>query len=474
MLFNSGAFLIFFPLVTAGYFVLPHRYRWLLLLVASCVFYMYLIPLYILILIFTIVVDYSAGILIEHAEGVRRKVYLSASLVANIGTLAVFKYADFVNDNVRTLATAIHWNYPIQNLGWILPVGLSFHTFQAMSYTFEVYYRRQRAERHFGIYALYVLFYPQLVAGPIERPQNLLHQFREEHRFDTVQVLAGLQQMLWGFFKKIVIADRLAIYSDLIFNNPSQYGGGDLLVATYCFAIQIYCDFSGYSDIAIGAARVMGFTLMTNFRRPYLAESVREFWQRWHISLSTWFRDYVYVPLGGSRVSQERWYRNILITFLLSGLWHGANWVFIVWGLLHGTYIVLGVQLAGVRARVAQLVGFDRLPAVLISACRIAITFHLVLIAWIFFRGNSLADCFVILRGLAAFVGSGLQPLAVTVLPVHDLAFLAAIIAAAALHNRLSVSRRSEFVSMASLAVQFWVIVVFGAFNNRQFIYFQF
>ena len=249
MLFNSGAFLVFFPAVTTLYFLLPHRFRWILLLSASCFFYMYLIPIYILILLFTIGVDYCAGILIEGAQGARRKYYLLASLAANIGVLALFKYFNFVNDNVRAVASWIHWNYPVEHLGWLLPVGLSFHTFQAMSYTIEVYYRRQRAERHLGVYALYVLFYPQLVAGPIERPQNLLHQFREPHAFDVNRITSGLQQMLWGLFKKMVIADRLAIYADSVFNHRTGHGGLDTLVATYCFAIQIYCDFSGYQTL---------------------------------------------------------------------------------------------------------------------------------------------------------------------------------------------------------------------------------
>jgi alginate O-acetyltransferase complex protein AlgI len=476
MLFNSAAFLIFFPVVTTLYFVLPHSFRWPLLLAASCVFYMYLIPIYILILIFTILVDYGAGILIENAEGRERQIYLGASLVANIGVLALFKYFNFVNDNLTTLAAWIHWNYPVGHLQWLLPVGLSFHTFQAMSYTFEVYYRRQPAERHLGIYALYVLFYPQLVAGPIERPQNLIHQFREKHTFDCARVASGLQQMMWGFFKKILIADRLALYSDAVFNHVPQHSGLDLLLGTYCFAIQIYCDFSGYSDIALGAARVMGFNLMTNFQMPYLAQSVREFWQRWHISLSSWFRDYLYVPLGGSRVSTVHWYRNILLTFLLSGLWHGANWTFIVWGALHGFYLIAGARLAGVRNRTKTLLGLDRLPEALNRAFRMAVTFHLVLVAWIFFRADTVSEAFTVLRAIGRCIASGLQPFATSLIASRDLIFLSVIIVIAASYELYSLAhdRLPTVARMAAVSVQFWMVVVFGVFDNRQFIYFQF
>ena len=268
MLFNSIHFAIFFVVVTTLYFVLAHKYRWLLLLSASCYFYMAFVPVYILILGFTIVVDYFAGIYLENSSGKQRKIYLIASLIANIGVLAFFKYYNFLNDNLSVLLNGLGYQNSIPRLSILLPIGLSFHTFQAMSYTIEVYRGRQPAERNFGIYALYVMFYPQLVAGPIERPQNLLHQFYEKHPFDYERIVSGLRQMLWGLFKKIVIADRLAIYVNTVYNNAEHHNGNTLVVATIFFAFQIYCDFSGYSDIAIGAARVMGFKLMTNFNRP--------------------------------------------------------------------------------------------------------------------------------------------------------------------------------------------------------------
>jgi alginate O-acetyltransferase complex protein AlgI len=338
MLFNSIEFLIFFPLVTLLFYFLPHRFRWFHLLVASCVFYMFFIPVYILILFFTIIVDYFAGILIENAKGSQRKFYLILSLVANIGVLAVFKYYNFFIGNFNMLA---HQDMlPLLNI--ILPIGLSFHTFQAMSYTIEVYKGNQKPERHFGIYALYVMFYPQLVAGPIERPQNLLSQFRAKHYFNADSFFDGLRLMLWGFFKKVVIADRIVSYVDAIYGHPSDYMNWlNCLLATFFFTIQIYCDFSAYSDIAIGAAKCMGFDLMTNFKRPYSASNIHEFWGRWHISLSTWFKDYLYIPLGGSRKSKLRKYLNQLFVFLVSGFWHGANWTFILWGAMHGGFNII-------------------------------------------------------------------------------------------------------------------------------------
>ena len=278
-------------------------------------------------------------------------------------------------------------------------MGLSFHTFQAMSYTIEVYRGRQKAERHFGIYALYVMFYPQLVAGPIERPQNLIHQFYEEHRFDYDRVVSGLQLIAWGLFKKVVVADRLAKVVNVVYAGPSQYGGPPLVIATVFFAFQIFCDFSGYSDIAIGSARVMGFTLMNNFNRPYHSQSIAEFWRRWHISLSTWFRDYVYIPLGGNRLSVPRWYANILVVFLVSGLWHGARWTYVIWGALHGIFLIVGAVTEKFRARITAAIGLGRHPF-FHNPLRVLFTFALVNLGWIFFRASSVRDAWQILTRL--------------------------------------------------------------------------
>jgi alginate O-acetyltransferase complex protein AlgI len=399
MLFDSIQFYFFFPIVTVGYFLMPHRYRWALLLAASCYFYMAFIPKYILILCFTIVIDYFSGILIERAEGKRRRSLLLASLFANVGVLVFFKYTNFLSANLAALAACLHWNYSIKALHILLPIGLSFHTFQSMAYTIEVYRGNQKAERHFGILALYVLFYPQLVAGPIERPQHMLHQFYEEHTFDYDRVTSGLRLMLWGFFKKMVIADRLAHLANPVFNHPTDYPGPMLLLATIAFGYQIYCDFSGYTDIAIGAARVMGFELMKNFDHPYCARSVSEFWRRWHISLSTWFRDYLYIPLGGNRVPKWRWYFNLFITFLISGLWHGANWTYVIWGGLHGMYLITSIWTQNVRNRFVRWIGLDRVPR-LHAGLQVLTVFTLTCFAWIFFRANTLGDAAYIVSHL--------------------------------------------------------------------------
>nr|HMQ77897.1 MBOAT family O-acyltransferase [Flavobacteriales bacterium]HMR29263.1 MBOAT family O-acyltransferase [Flavobacteriales bacterium] len=294
MIFNSIAFLVFFVVVTTTYHLLPHRWRWPMLLAASCWFYMAFVPVYILILAFTIAVDYGAGLLIERSEGVVRRRWLIASIVANVGVLAIFKYYGFLTENIEAMVRAAGWTgYTIPDLGIILPIGLSFHTFQSLSYTIEVYYGRQRAERHLGIFSLYVMFYPQLVAGPIERPGNLLRQLHLPMAFDPGLLASGLRLMAWGFFKKIMIADRVGAMVDHVYDAPYTHDGPALILASLLFAVQIYCDFSGYSDIALGAARCLGIDLMRNFRTPYASTNISEFWRRWHISLSTWFRDYV-------------------------------------------------------------------------------------------------------------------------------------------------------------------------------------
>jgi D-alanyl-lipoteichoic acid acyltransferase DltB (MBOAT superfamily) len=261
----------------------------------------------------------------------------------------------------------------------------------------EVYRGHQKAERHFGIYALYVMFFPQLVAGPIERPQNLLHQFYEKHDLDYRRITSGLKLMLWGFFKKVVIADCLALIVNQVYNHPHDFSGKALVLATYFFAIQIYCDFSGYTDIARGSARVLGFELMKNFKSPYLASSIGEFWQRWHISLSTWFRDYLYIPMGGNRVPKWQWYVNVLVVFLISGLWHGANWTFVVWGCLHGFYMLIADMTKHLRKKLADLF-FPQNFSIVHRLGQTFLTFHLVCFAWIFFRANSISDAFLIIK----------------------------------------------------------------------------
>lgn len=487
MLFNSLAFLWFFPIVTTAYFLLPHRWRWAMLLAASCYFYMKFLPIYILILAFTILIDYVAGIMIENAHGTRRKQYLAASIIANVGVLFVFKYFNFFNANLAALAHAIHWNYSLDGLALILPIGLSFHTFQAMSYTIEVYYGRFKAERHLGIYALYVMFYPQLVAGPIERPQNLLPQFHAEHSFDYKRVAFGLQLMLWGMFKKVVIADRLAVVVDQVYSHPSAYGGADVLLATYAFAFQIYCDFSGYTDIAIGCAQVMGITMMQNFKRPYFAESIPDFWRRWHVSLSTWFRDYLYIPLGGNRAGAWRCFFNVFAVFVVSGLWHGANWTYVVWGAVHGTYMILSMITQDARARSARALGLDQFPK-LARWLNILLTFHLVCFAWIFFRADSLSDAWTLIGRLFATrgawggisVGESLLTLGLSQWDIRvALGAVAALLGVDLLTHgggslRQRLADRPAYLRWSLCYAALFAIAFLGKFTMKQFIYFQF
>lgn len=394
MLFNSVKFGIFFPIVTLTYFLAPQKWRWFVLVIASCYFYMAFIPKYLLILFVLILVDYFAGIAIESANLKTKKLLLVVSLCVNIGMLAIFKYFNFFVVNFSGLMAFMGWNYSIETLSWVLPIGLSFHTFQSMSYTIEVYRGNQKAERHLGYYALYVLFYPQLVAGPIERPQNLLHQFREPHSFRIDHMITGLRWMGVGLFKKVVIADTLAMIVNRVYGNPSAYSSTALLFATYCFSFQIYCDFSGYSDIAIGAAKCMGFRLMKNFDHPYSSQSISEFWRRWHISLSSWFRDYLYIPLGGNRGSTGRRYFNLFFVFLVSGFWHGANWTYLAWGAIHGSYLILGHVSQGLMEKLTHGLRLNRLRSML----GVFLTFNLVSFAWIFFRATSLPEALLVIK----------------------------------------------------------------------------
>ncbi len=388
MLFNSFNFIIFFIIVSVLYFLLPHRVRWILLLGASCVFYMAWNPYLIVLILFTICVNYFAALHIYgNRSKRRRKRILVAAIVIDFGLLFVFKYLGFMND---TLFALFGERWPVRTLNIILPMGISFYTFQAAAYTIDVYRGDIKPERHFGIFALFVMFFPQLVAGPIERSSNLLPQFYKKHRFDLERIVSGIRIMLWGFFKKIVIADRAAIAVDAVYNSVTGYTGLYLTLATLLFAFQIYCDFSGYSDIARGCARVLGFDLMENFKNPYLSKSIKEFWRRWHVSLSTWFMDYVYIPLGGSREGEAKKYRNLIITFLVSGLWHGANWTFVIWGGLHGIYQIIGQATLNTRNKIkSKLHIYGNHAGSMIS---IIATFTLVCIGWVFFRANSASD----------------------------------------------------------------------------------
>jgi alginate O-acetyltransferase complex protein AlgI len=437
---------------------------------------MVFVPVYILILGFTIVVDYFAGIYIEQSQGKKRKLFLVASLIANIGVLAVFKYYNFINDNITALVHGVGWKNPIPYLSILLPVGLSFHTFQAMSYTIEVYRGHQKAERHFGIYSLYVMFYPQLVAGPIERPQNLLHQFYEKHSFDYQRVSDGLKMMLWGLFKKLVIADRLAIYVNSVYGYPDLHSGISLLIATIFFSFQIYCDFSAYSEIAIGAAKVMGFKLMTNFNRPYFSKSIAEFWKRWHISLSTWFKDYLYISLGGNKVSIPRWYFNLFFVFLVSGLWHGANWTFIIWGALNGFYLVAALVTKPLTDKIGKATGLSKATK-LNSFFQILSTFALASFAWIFFRANTVSDAFSIVKKIFSFKGPVfMDNMSAFIYCLFGIVFLlAAEFKKEYYHGSFTImNHQNRLVRHFAYAALILLILVIGVFDGGQFIYFQF
>jgi alginate O-acetyltransferase complex protein AlgI len=487
MLFNSFSFLIFFPAVTVLYFLTPHRFRWALLLTASCFFYMAFIPIYILVLALTIAIDYTAGILIERRVGRKRKFFLVVSIVSTCSVLFLFKYFNFFNANLASLARLLDWNYPIESLNLILPIGLSFHTFQSLSYVIEVYRGNYKAEKHPGIYALYVMFYPQLVAGPIERPENLIHQLREQQSFDADRVFNGLKLMAWGFFKKVVIADRIAVVVDEVYRHPTDFTGIPLIAAAIFFGIQVYCDFSGYSDIAIGSAQVMGIRLMQNFNRPLHSTSVTEFWRRWHISLMTWFRDYVYIPLGGNRLGKGRRYLNLFLTFTLSGLWHGAGWGFVLWGSLNGGYLIFSNVTESMRRKWVQWIRLNRLP-VLHKGLQIAFSFLLFCFTLIIFRAKSLSDAMYVITHLGtglsdrAGIQRSFESLYRTGFDRYEL-----IIAGAAIGFMefiYWIEKRSDMRQMFSekpvwmrwtlyYALVFFVIV-FGVYYEHAFIYFQF
>ncbi|MCD4696812.1 MAG: MBOAT family protein [Bacteroidales bacterium] len=397
MLFNSLEFIIFFPIVVAAYFAISPRFRWILLLLASYYFYMCWNYKYIVLIIFSTIVDYfAAKAMFRSKTKLYKRVFLIGSLLSNLGLLFFFKYFNFFGGNINAVFDRFNLFYDVPVYDFLLPVGISFYTFQTLSYTIDVYRGSREPENHIGKFALYVAFFPQLVAGPIERSSRLLPQFHKVYHFEYERVKNGIILMTWGFFKKVVIADRLAEYVNIVYNNPHDYGGFQNVIATFFFGSQIYCDFSGYSDIAIGSAMVLGYNLMTNFRRPYLSRSIREFWQRWHISLSTWFRDYLYIPLGGNRVVKWRWYYNLFITFVISGLWHGANWTFIIWGALHGIYLVIAIVTIKHRDSLAVKLGLDRFTWVN-NFLNLAWTFVLVYFAWIFFRANSFYDALLII-----------------------------------------------------------------------------
>lgn len=459
------------PVVFVLYWLLPHKYRWALLLVSSCYFYMSWNPNYIVLILSATVVSYLAGILLVKTEqpGQRKAILVSAVGIC-LSLLFFFKYFNFFSDSVVRLLGLFSIRLHPVTLKVLLPVGISFYTFQTLSYVIDVYRGKVKPEHHFGIYATFVSFFPQLVAGPIERTENLLPQISREKTFRYDQAAYGLKLMAWGFFKKLAIADVLGPLADQAYANLAGCSTLDLLAAVLCFALQIYCDFSGYSDIAIGSAKLLGIDLMTNFRSPYFAKSIREFWSRWHISLSTWFRDYVYIPLGGSRRGKGKTCRNLLITFLVSGLWHGANWTFVVWGGLHGLAQVLEKLLSK---------GKQRLPVL-----RQAGVFLFCCITWVFFRAESFSDAFCLLSELGqGLAGNGCWQFRVLQIDLPLLAQAAVSVALLGVFDYCSlktdvidwVSRRSPVVKWGIYLLLIWLILCFmPVTGSSEFVYFQF
>ncbi len=436
------------------------------LLVASYYFYMNWEPAYALLLLTSTTVTYLAALGIGHfKEKHKKKICLVSSLIINLSILFLFKYFNFLASNIEAVLQASGLAMNIPRFGLLLPVGISFYTFQALGYSIDVYKGTVKVEKDFFTYALFVSFFPQLVAGPIERSKNLLPQFKQQHRFDYDAVMAGVKLMVWGFFMKLVLADRCGLYVDSIFNNVDKHNGGSYLVASLLFPFQIYGDFAGYSLIAIGVARVLGFRLMENFHRPYFASSVGEFWHRWHISLSTWFKDYVYIPLGGNRVGKLRNYFNLLVTFVVSGIWHGANWTFFLWGTLHGILLCIEKAFGISKQKYTGIKKFFH------WAC----TFVLVCLAWILFRANNLSDAVTVITGIftnpgspypeyANFIAIGL---AMTVLLTKEFAD--------EFQWKIRVAEsKSWLVSHVYLILMIAYIILFGVLGGDQFIYFQF
>jgi len=496
MLFHSIDFLIFFTIIFCVYYVVPHKFRAILLLCGSYFFYGYWKVEYLSLIILSTVIDYYAALRIESSQSPgKKKRFLLLSLIGNLSILFVFKYANFFIDSTQVVCQNLGLTYVIPHLNVLLPIGVSFYTFQSLSYTIDVYYGRRPAEKHFNIFALYVAFFPQLVAGPIERSTSLLPQFLKKIKFERKRVASGLKLVAWGFFKKLVVADRLAAIVDPVYSDPSQYNGAALILATFFFAFQIYFDFSGYSDTAIGLSRMLGFDLMQNFNCPYIASSIRGFWRRWHISLSTWFRDYLYIPLGGNK---HRLYRNLIVTFLLCGMWHGANWTFFIWGVLHAVYICSAHLYGSFRNKNAGSI--QKTESIPRRILRSVFIFSLVCIAWIFFRANNLNDAVLIFSRIFSYFGN----LGSAILPFsqkqmifwpdlsshtawHYISCLILIICTevaewyrlrfdvAGQIERLPDGVRIPLAYVTNFVIfLFFVIVLLGVFETEPFIYFQF
>ena len=488
MLFNSLEFLLFFPVVVGLFYATPHRHRWLLLLVASYAFYMAWEPAYGLLIGLSTTVDYTVARRLHVASRTTvRRAWLMVSLCLNLGLLFSFKYYNLVNDTFASLAAALGFDWPAPRSSLLLPVGISFYTFQTLSYTIDVYRGRHPPEGHFGVFALFVAYFPQLVAGPIERAERLLPQLRAEVRFDPERIGSGLRLAAWGMFKKVVVADRLAEVVDLVYADPQNFGGFGLALATLFFGYQVYYDFSGYSDIAIGLARVLGVDLITNFDQPYLARSPSALWSRWHISMTTWFRDYVYLPLGGSRVSRWRWALNVTVVFVGSGLWHGAKWSLTVWGALHAAILIAERLTAPGRRWLQDAIGLTATPR-LQGFVQWGCTWMIWQLTLPFFRADTLTDALYIVSHLGTGWSNLGHPaaLAVFLSRVHLDGFLLvycllllpvteAVDYALRTGSVRSSYRRWPVAMRWGLDyVLVFVVLLLGSFDDTPFIYFQF
>ncbi len=495
MSFVSVEYLVFFAVVCAIYFRLSHRLRWGWLLIASYYFYSAWNASYLILIIFSTFVDYLVGLQLGRTSPEfkhKRRLLLAISIAMNLGVLFVFKYFNFFAESIEATLQLLNLPYLIPHLNVLLPVGISFYTFQSMSYTIDVYKQELEVEHHLGIFATFISFFPQLVAGPIERASNMLSQFRNPGTIDYERVTSGLKIIAWGMFKKAVIADRVAGVVNQVYSDPTEFSAFQLFIATFFFSIQIYCDFSGYSDIAIGSAKILGFKLMDNFRQPYFSRNIFEFWRRWHISLSTWFRDYLYIPLGGSKVSKRRWQFNLFIVFLVSGLWHGANWTFVIWGALHGAYLIGSIHLGKPLQSVANWTQLSK-SRWLLPSFQILLTFSLVVFAWLFFRANSLDDAMYISTTLitqlpssiATWFSSGqafaqLYEIGLAIPDILNISIsLSMLFVVDFLQSNYpdSLQRFKKFPGIIRwgfyYASIFWILI-FGIFGESQFIYFQF
>ncbi|MBR5140546.1 MAG: MBOAT family protein [Clostridia bacterium] len=479
MTFNSIEFLIFYPTVLLLYFILPRAFKWPLLLIASYFFYAYYNLSLLSLIIITTLVSWSCALMIERCERrIWRRLLLAVTLTVCLGILFFYKYFDFISLSIADLFGAQPYL-----LDLILPVGISFYTFQTLSYVIDVYRGEVRTEKNPLFYALFVSFFPQLVAGPIERPSNLIPQLKAENKLNAEDFGAGIRVMLLGFFKKICVADLVAPMVNSVYNSPEGAGSLAILLATVLFAVQIYCDFSGYTDIAIGCSRIMGIRLMKNFDHPYRARTVKEFWSRWHISLSTWFRDYLYIPLGGNRCKRYRHLLNILIVFLVSGLWHGAAWTFVIWGALHGIYQIVGSLTYKTRSRLLSRIGLGE-DSLLVSTARRIMTFTLVTLAWVFFRANSLGDAATVFCRLfsaprpilddLSYMGFSTVTIILTVISILTLLLLDSLITYEGTDHRTDLlSKSGSFIYVVWAVLIVWLLLFSGDMIST-FIYFAF